>query len=109
MVDMFVRMVRFARQVVEFLRTSDAYHCLPDAMDKLEQTHIIVLFRAKDDALNEVLVQRINETRRMYVSGTQWKGQKACRLAVSSWRVDAEKDLPVVRDVLTSVAAAEPA
>ena len=71
---------------------------------EMEDVHIIVLFAARDSALNGSLVERINETRRVYVSGTVWEGRKAVRIAVSSWRVDVERDFAVVRDVLTAVA-----
>lgn len=54
--------------------------------------------------MNDVLVQRINETRQMYVSGTRWKGETAVRIAVSNWRVDVDKDFAVVKGVLTAVA-----
>ncbi len=101
---MFSRMVCLARGIAAFIRDSEDYDWLPDPEASLESTHIIVLFRAKSDELNEVLVDRINETRQMYVSGTKWKGKKAVRLAVSHWRVDVEKDLSVVKEVLTSIA-----
>ena len=101
---MFARMVLMARGVAEFMRDSEYYDWLPEPTANLDEVQIIVLFRAKNDALNDVLVQKINDTRKMYVSGTQWQGKKACRLAVSSWRVDAAKDLPVVKDILTTIA-----
>ncbi|KAH8893134.1 pyridoxal-dependent decarboxylase [Thozetella sp. PMI_491] len=104
MADMFAKIVRFTRDIAAFIRDSDDYDWLPDAEASLESTHIIVMFKAKDEALNESLVTRINETRRMYVSGTKWKGVKAVRLAVSSWRVDLAKDAPIVKEVLASVA-----
>ena len=66
---------------------------------------MIVLFRAKDEALNEVLVQRINSTRRIYVSGTQWDGRPAARFAVASWMADVERDLALVTGILDSVTA----
>ncbi|KAK0616033.1 pyridoxal phosphate-dependent transferase [Bombardia bombarda] len=97
------RMVRLARAVAAFVRDSRDYEWLPDEGASLESTHMVVLFRAKDERLNEVLVERINETRRMYVSGTQWKGMKAVRLAVGSWRVDVERDGEVVRGLLEGV------
>ncbi len=106
MAAMFARMVRMARRIADFIAASELYVLLPDgpAVDRAE-TYIIVLFRARDPGLNDVLLPRINETRRIYVSGTTRKGQKACRIAVSSWRVDIEKDMAVVADVLTAVAA----
>lgn len=101
---MLARMVYLARGIATFIRDSESYEWLPDQDASLEQTHIIVLFRAKDHKLNEVLTDRINATRRMFVSGTTWDGQKAVRLAVSNWRVDVERDLAVVKEVLLAVA-----
>lgn len=104
MAAMLARMVYLARGIATFIRDSESYEWLPDQDASLEQTHIIVLFRAKDHKLNEVLTDRINATRRMFVSGTTWDGQKAVRLAVSNWRVDVERDLAVVKEVLLAVA-----
>jgi len=67
---------------------------------KEEETGIIVLFRAKDESVNKGLVERINKSRKMYVSGTAWEGRPACRIAVSTWKVDVESDLRTVRGVL---------
>jgi hypothetical protein len=63
-----------------------------------------VLFSAKDDALNQGLTSTINATSRIYVSGTSWQGRSACRIAISNWRVDVERDFAIVADVLESVA-----
>nr|XP_036589493.1 pyridoxal-dependent decarboxylase [Colletotrichum truncatum]KAF6801498.1 pyridoxal-dependent decarboxylase [Colletotrichum truncatum] len=98
-------MVLLARNIALWIRESDSYELLPEGDWSLEETHMIVLFRAKDDKLNEELVGRINDTRRMYVSGTSWKGQKAVRVAVGSWRVDIEKDFEVLTKVLEEVKA----
>jgi len=105
MATMLTRMVLLTREIARFIRDSADYEWLPDGKASLEQTHIIVLFRAKDSQLNEVLTDRINETRRMYVGGTSWEGRKAVRLAVGNWRVDVEKDLAVVKEVLLAVAS----
>jgi glutamate/tyrosine decarboxylase-like PLP-dependent enzyme len=102
--SMVARMVTLARKIAAFIRASEHYEWLPDEAASLENSSMIVLFRAKDPALNEELVDRINATRKIFVSGTKWKGQKACRLAVSNWRANIERDLPVVQEVLTSVA-----
>ncbi|KAK1831594.1 pyridoxal phosphate-dependent transferase [Podospora conica] len=101
---MVARMVRLARGIAQFVRDSEEYEWLPDEKASLESTFIIVLFKAKNEALNEVLVDRINDTGRIYVSGTRWNGEKAVRIAVSNWRVNVEEDLVVVKEVLTSVA-----
>ena len=101
---MFERMVMLARGIAQFVRDSDHYQWLPDESGSLEQTFMIVLFRAKNRKLNEVLVSKLNETRNMWVSGTAWKGEKAVRIAVSNHGVDVQRDLAVVTGILTTVA-----
>ncbi|KAJ0307157.1 hypothetical protein COL516b_004391 [Colletotrichum fioriniae] len=103
------RMVLLARKLALWIRedASGAYELLPEgAWDIEETTHMVVLFRARDEGLNEELVGRINGTREVYVSGTSWKGRKAVRVAVGSWRVDVERDFEVVTRVLGGIAAA---
>lgn len=99
------RMVLLARKIAQWIRESEAYELLPEGDWSLEETHMVVLFRAKDERANEELVGRINGTREMYVSGTSWKGRKAVRLAVGSWRVDVDDDFAVVQRVLEQVKA----
>jgi glutamate/tyrosine decarboxylase-like PLP-dependent enzyme len=101
---MLSRMVLLAREIAAFVRDSEHYVWLPSEDASLESTYIIVLFRARDAALNEVLVDRINATGKMFVSGTKWAGEKAVRIAVGSWRVDVERDAALVKEVLTGVA-----
>lgn len=62
-----------------------------------------MLFRAKEEELNGQLVGRINATRKIYVSGTRWEGRAAVRIAISTWKVDVERDLALVREVLAEV------
>lgn len=100
-------MVQLARRLAAFLRDSPDYELLPDETAGLDAMFIIVLFRARDQALNEVLADRINQTRQMYVSGTVWMGSKAVRIAVSNWRVDVERDSRVALAILAAVAAGE--
>ncbi|GKT45123.1 L-2,4-diaminobutyrate decarboxylase [Colletotrichum spaethianum] len=100
------RMVLLARRLAQWIRESEAYELLPEGSWDLEETHMVVLFRARDEEVNEELVGRINATREMYVSGTSWKGRKAVRVAVGSWRVDVESDFGVVTRVLEGVAKA---
>ena len=40
---------------------------LSDGKSDNEDVHIIVLFRVKDDCLNDILVETINKTREWYV------------------------------------------
>lgn len=130
--EMFARQVRLARSISAFIDSSLGYELLaqgpppapanvtpshhyslsspqptgtntPIERPAFEQTHIIVIFRAKDQKLNEELVKRINDTRKVYVSGTKWQGESAVRIAVSTWRVDVERDLELVRGVLQRI------
>ncbi|KAK7952260.1 uncharacterized protein PG986_007988 [Apiospora aurea] len=107
---MFARMVRLARGIAEVVRESPDYLLLPDWQGQeyggagLGDTHICVLFRAKEDSLNDVLVETINATGSWYVSGTKWKGQKAVRVAVANWRINVTEDLELVRRSLASIA-----
>lgn len=94
-------MVRLARGVRRILRGLPEYETFGDetGFDGNDETHISVLFWAKNDAINVNLAARINASRRMYVSPTVWRGRPACRVAVSSWRV-VDGDLAVVDAVL---------
>lgn len=130
--EMFARQVRLARSISAFIDSSLGYKLLaqgpppplpnvapshhyslsspqptgtntPIERPAFEQTHIIVIFKAKDAKLNEELVKKINDTRKMYVSGTKWQGESAVRIAVSTWKVDVERDLDLVRGVLQGI------
>ena len=107
MSEMFARQVRLARGIARILDAHDGYELLAKGKFKnesvIENTHIIVIFRAKDESTNNELVKRINTTRKMYVSGTKWGGMAACRIAVSTWKVDVDRDLQLVRNVLDDV------
>jgi glutamate/tyrosine decarboxylase-like PLP-dependent enzyme len=108
--EMFARQVRLARAVSNFLDSNEGYELLARGSthkhekskeeEQFENTHIITLFRAKDDKVNGELVKRINSTRKMYVSGTKWEGKPACRIAVSTWKVNVEMDLKLISEVL---------
>ncbi|KIM99360.1 hypothetical protein OIDMADRAFT_126850 [Oidiodendron maius Zn] len=106
--EMFARQVRLARRISQFLHNSPSYTLLvreqtPTTLLQFSHTHIIVLFSAKDDSINSDLVGRINATRKMYVSGTKWDGRPACRIAISTWKVNVERDLKLVTEVLQQV------
>ncbi|KAN0108438.1 PLP-dependent transferase [Hyaloscypha variabilis] len=108
--EMFARQVRLARGISEFLKSSNEYELLPSNAisvaeeDRFENTHIVIIFRAKNERKNAELVKDINAIRKMYVSGTKWEGKPACRIAVSTWKVEVERDIQLATDVLKEVA-----
>ncbi|KAJ5093847.1 hypothetical protein N7456_009708 [Penicillium angulare] len=105
--EMLERQIQLARAIYQWIFDSPAYIALPEANSKAElvdQTFMSVLFRAKDDALNQELAKRINETSQMFVSGSSWDGAPATRIAISNWRVDVVRDTALVTGVLAQVA-----
>ena len=105
--DMLERQVRVARVVAQWLRRHEMFDTLPEDMQEsqgaLQEIYIIVLFRAKDAALNKQLVQKVNESSKIYASGTLWNEEPACRLAVANWQVNIEDDFATIKEVLTDV------
>ena len=111
--DMLMRQIRFARAVAGFLFDHADFELLPkdvfsDRVSIEQNIFVIVLFKAKDKALNEVLVKKINASSKMYVSGTMWNDCPASRIAVSNWQVDPGRDLEIVRTVLENVVSEWP-
>ncbi|KAK6005756.1 hypothetical protein QM012_007398 [Aureobasidium pullulans] len=108
-VDMLERQIALARKIAAYMHSSDAYQLLPPSSQQGDQTYtsifIIVLFKAVDPVLNAALVRKINATRKIYVSGTSWQSEPACRFAISNWRSSVEKDWEVIKAVLDDVAA----
>ncbi|KAA8644231.1 hypothetical protein EYZ11_004546 [Aspergillus tanneri] len=108
--NMLEKQIRLARMITGWLFDHPEYNILPETGSKedlLDQTFMIVLFSAKQDALNQKLAARINETSKMFVSGTSWQGRPACRIAISNWRVNPETDFTIITDVLDEVARRE--
>ncbi|KAF2707359.1 pyridoxal-dependent decarboxylase [Pleomassaria siparia CBS 279.74] len=107
--DMLERQVTLARGIAELLLDSEDFELLPDSSgdrkEILDNIFIIVLFKAKDEGLNKELVDRIKATCKIHVSGTAWDSKPACRFAVSNWRHDIKRDLPVIKKVLEEVVA----
>lgn len=108
--DMLQRQIQLARGIADFIAQSRAFELLPshnaadgESGSPSSAIFIIVLFRARDEALNDMLVQRINASRRIYVSGTQWDCRPAARFAVANWMADIERDLPLIQEVLDAV------
>lgn len=97
--EMLERQISLSRKIATFLAQSPAYELL-NSSDEMQEIYIVVLFRAKDASINSELVKRINGTRRIYVSGTQWEDRPAARFAIASWQVDVDRDFEVVNGVL---------
>ena len=111
--DMLMRQIRFARAVAGYLFDHTDFELLPkdvfrDRVSIEQNILVIVLFKAKDKALNEVLVKRINASSKMYVSGTMWDDCPASRIAVSKWQVDPDRDFKIVTAVLENVVSEWP-
>ncbi|KAF2150874.1 PLP-dependent transferase [Myriangium duriaei CBS 260.36] len=99
-VDMLQRQVRFARAVAAWMESQGGFEVLGTKGEG--EVYMVVLFRAKDEKINAELKQRINTPRKIACSGTVWDGKPAMRLAVSNWKIDLERDLPVVKEVLAA-------
>lgn len=106
-IEILTRQIQLARAIASYIAQSSGYELLPldpfSDEERLAQVYMIVIFRAKDPGLNGELVKRINASRKIYVSGTQWQGNPAARFAVANWGVDVERDLVVVKQVLDKV------
>ncbi|KAJ4348384.1 uncharacterized protein N0V89_009758 [Didymosphaeria variabile] len=105
--DMLERQIDLSKGIAEYIIDSPDFELLPESDRPKEEVlrgiYIIVLFRAKDEGLNKELTSRIKASRKIYVSGTAWDGQPACRFAVSNWMTDAKRDLPLIKQVLAGV------
>lgn len=98
---MFENLVQHARRIATWIKCSEKYDLLPEHIAHAEVC-TIVLFRARNDELNNHLHSKINATKKLYVSPTQWDGQPAVRLAVCNWAI-AEGDEKMVIEVLDSL------
>lgn len=110
--EMLQKQIHLARAVAAYLFDHPAFELLPSSSDTNDRTlariYIIVLFRAKNDDLNKDLVQMINASSKIYVSGTSWEGKPACRIAVSNWQVDVARDSLLVKSTLHSIVEQRP-
>lgn len=103
---MLKRQIRLAREVAQWLFTHPEFDLLPVGETKevmLARTFVVVLFRVKDEAKGRNMVEMINATGKIYVTGTSWDGRPAARIAVSNWQVDVETDSQRIFEVLESV------
>ncbi|KAL4887181.1 pyridoxal phosphate-dependent transferase [Aspergillus karnatakaensis] len=104
--SMLQEQIRLARKITGWLFDHPRYNALPESNDKqalLDKTFIVALVSAKDDELNRQLAAKMNETSKVFVSGTAWQGRPACRIAISNWRVQADREFAIVKEVLDSV------
>jgi glutamate/tyrosine decarboxylase-like PLP-dependent enzyme len=99
--EMLEKQIKLARQIAGFLCDHEGYEVLPTPDE--QSIYMVVLFRAKDAAFNEILVQRVKDTRDMYISPTMFEGLPASRIAISNWQVDVERDFALVKRVLEHV------
>jgi glutamate/tyrosine decarboxylase-like PLP-dependent enzyme len=106
--QMLERQINLSRGIAKYILESSEYELLPESSaskeDILGGIYIIVLFRARNEELNKQLVNKIKATQKIYVSGTAWSGNPACRFAVSNWMTNVERDLPIITQVLQNVA-----
>jgi hypothetical protein len=106
---MLERQIGLSRAIAKLIIEHPHLELLPQSTNSLEERlsriFIIVLFRAKDMQLNAQLVQKINASRHIFVSGTSWEGKPACRFAVSNWQVKIERDLDIIKEVLNGVSS----
>lgn len=104
---MLQRQIRLARSAAAYFLQHPAFALLPESISRQADVErdifIIVLFRAKDSGLNSSLVKKINQTSRMYVSGTMWEGFPASRIAVSNWQADPVRDMRIIQSVIEDV------
>ncbi|KAJ7768512.1 pyridoxal-dependent decarboxylase conserved domain-containing protein [Mycena metata] len=89
--DLLERQIELSRTIAAYIQQSEHYDLLPKAT-VLTDIYMIVLFRAYSPTLNSELVTKLNASRAIYVSGTRWEDAPATRIAVSTWRVDVERD-----------------
>lgn len=110
--DLLRRQIGLARRVTRWLARDQRFQVLPcnhdedrgDDAERIRRTFIVVLFRARDDALNGRLVADVNASREIYLSGTVWDGKPAARIAVSNWQVDVQRDGDLIERVLDRAA-----
>lgn len=109
-VDMLESQIMLARAIAQFIDDSDVYELLPprphEEVFGYRTIYIIVLFRFKGSMShwNADLVRRINSLGKIYVSGTTWNSEPACRFAISNWQSSYHKDLSVIKEILEAVA-----
>ncbi|WVW78763.1 hypothetical protein I302_100725 [Kwoniella bestiolae CBS 10118] len=118
--DIVTRNILFARSVAQWISESKSYELLNPSPSYLSSSGAIipsniVLFRAtgdspfppSDPSASVKLTKAINDSRRMYVSATSWRGNGAVRMAVSDYLTEEGRDLGIVLEVLEQVGKGE--
>ena len=132
--EMLTRQIKLARRIAQFIQEHEKYELLPpfansnksekhviDTNKQIDNTFVILCFRAVEEGRNRYLADRIKATREMYVSGTKfWDGRPAVRIAVcqqfhlefhgyspceqvSNWQANEEEDFEYIKQVLNTV------
>jgi glutamate/tyrosine decarboxylase-like PLP-dependent enzyme len=90
LVELVERCCRQARRFAEQIAAQPGIEVLNDVV--LNQ----VLFRAESDERTDALLEAVQRSGRIWLSGTTWDGRRAIRLSVSNWQTeDEEIDLAV--------------
>ncbi|KKA29024.1 hypothetical protein TD95_004049 [Thielaviopsis punctulata] len=92
-------MVAVTRALARGIAQMSEYEILPPGVmhdDEFTSVSFILMIRLRDDEKNKTLVEKINGSREMFVSGSQWAGKKAARIAVSSHMTQMEDVAPVL-------------
>ncbi|KAH0844023.1 putative tyrosine decarboxylase [Fonsecaea pedrosoi] len=115
--DMLKRQIRLARRVSSWLLRDERFDLLPlparaggredGEQETLAKTFIVVLFRLKDEERMRDFVRRVNDTGKIYMTGTVWDGKPAARIAISNWKVDLARDGKLIEQVLDQVAGGQ--
>jgi glutamate/tyrosine decarboxylase-like PLP-dependent enzyme len=101
LVELVERCCRQARRFADGIAAEAGVELLNDVV--LNQ----VLFRYEDDERTQQVLARVQESGRIWLSGTMWDGRQAIRVSISNWQTrDAEVDLAL--DAFREAAVTEP-
>ncbi|KIW73527.1 hypothetical protein PV04_01640 [Phialophora macrospora] len=116
---MLKRQISLARRVTRWLIRDRRFEVLPGERagesedETVARTYMVVLFRVRgesdgqgqgrDHNVTRELVQRVNQTGKIYITGTVWEGRSAARIAVSNWQTNVDRDGALIEDVLNEV------
>jgi glutamate/tyrosine decarboxylase-like PLP-dependent enzyme len=84
------RQIELARRIGLYIRDSNIYELLPN--NDVDKIYMVVLFRARSEALNVQLVSLLNASKQLHISGLPWNDKPAARIAVGTWRVEVDRD-----------------